>query len=183
MQLPFWKRALFSANGFTLIEMLITVALIGIIAGLLTPKLAQMQQEALRQTARQQAKSFESALAQWYNAQDSSAAASATWDLWDTADGTKDGCARPQNIISAISPYMTLKSTISYSGVECYTTEMAKIPLASDYISDSGTVGPTTSGVAFAHLRFYWYPSKVNSSKTNDRFSYAPQVVFYLPSL
>lgn len=162
----FRKRALFSLSGFSLLEMLITMALIGIILALLTPKFTDIREEAYRQTARQQAKLFESALAQWYNAQPSVAAASAKWNTM----GGAAGYANASSIVQAIVPYLNLKQAPTVSANSCYTDAMSKLPIGDGFIGN----GVPDPNLTWSHLRFYWNP---------DRTGYAPQVDFFLPQI
>ena len=64
--MPIKKRLQPSQSGFTLIEILIVVAIIGILAGLVVPKLLERPEEARRVKARIQIEQIQAALKLYY---------------------------------------------------------------------------------------------------------------------
>ena len=53
-------------SGFTLIELLVVLVILGLLAGIILPKMMGRTEDARRQTAKIQIRSFESALALYY---------------------------------------------------------------------------------------------------------------------
>jgi prepilin-type N-terminal cleavage/methylation domain-containing protein len=196
MVFSFHKRRNSGCEGFSLIEVLITIALIGIIVALLIPNVQQAQQEATRQTARQQAKVLEKALANWYTSQSSAnnatiQAADAFWTNNSDANGyiTQNGVGPSGSLSSGfLAPYLDQNGSgfsVAASGA-ITTPQMQQISLNSG--SYSGTfinngMTPAT-GCTTAHLRLYWQPDVTapNGTTTISRITYSPKVIFFLPN-
>lgn len=171
-------------------EVLLTVVIIGIIIALLTPKVQQIKEEALRQVARQQVKVFEKALADWYAAQPSIKQASDLWNL----NADSNGYINKRNFIlnsssntAALQPYFDLQPgtgnfpfTVSPTGT-VLTPEMQQIPVApvdgsrpAKFIQNSGTgSSDVPADLNYAHMRLFWDPSNRNNT--------SPKVLFFLP--
>jgi prepilin-type N-terminal cleavage/methylation domain-containing protein len=182
----FPERDFFTCRGFSLIEILIAIGIIGLIGALLIPNFLQARQEALRQTIRQQVKFVEKALSDWFAAQPTLAAASNSWG--------SSGFANAQTIMLAIAPYMgdtPLQNTAtSIRGFEttptsAYTAQMQQ-STGTSFIGGNTNIGSNTAGNAtltHAHIRFYWQPDNATTAAVNERLQYSPRVVLLLPTL
>jgi type IV pilus assembly protein PilA len=165
-------------SGFSLIEILVTVSLIGIVTALLIPNLLQARQEALRQTARQQAKNLEKAMANWYANQDTLRLASTNWDTYANAAGYIVNAAflTDANMLAPYLPDSGVKFTPDPGGSGAITTpEMLQIPTqgTAGFIGGADPVTGATTGVA--HCLLYWDPTK--------RTQVSPKVIFLLPNI
>jgi prepilin-type N-terminal cleavage/methylation domain-containing protein len=113
--MSYWpKRA---RRGFTLIEILVVVAIVGLLATILVPVFNTIRAEGQLMTARQQAKGLQTALDGWLLAQPSNYAAHASYN---SSGG--DNPADTGAFLALLSPYMdpasqslfTLQSAGSY---------------------------------------------------------------------
>jgi len=176
------KRGVFS--GFSLIEVLIVFVLIGIIGSLLIPKLTETRQEALRQTARQQAKIAENALADWFSTQSTIAEIAQAWGGYFDSDD--DGYANTALLRPELAPYLATRSGdtgnvaggIRFFRTYIDTPEMAQ--LEGSHFIGSMTQAP---GVNHAHIRIYWQKDDPTTTNINERLETAPKIIFFLPSI
>lgn len=185
------RRGFFTPRGFTLLELLIVISLIGIIAALLIPNINQARTEAYRQVARQQAKTLEKALAAWFTAQSSLDAASAIWNLYADANGylslvKSATVGQPPNQRtctflthpSGLGPYLPENTTsFTSSGLVITTPEMRMLPAPmvsgkAQFIGGSVSYNQATPT---ANLLLYWDSTK--------RSTVSPKVLLFLPEI
>lgn len=185
---PFTLRRGFSntPQGFTLLELLLTVALIGIIAALLMPGVMQARQEALRQTVRQQTKVMEAAVAQWFNAQPSLAQASQTWDTYASngfiVNLNRDFIAEQLMVYLPDSNKTRFAFTNNTSGL-IDTPEMQQVRLSGNLGFIGGSVDAIDDQMGYAHLRLFWDPPPANPALPNPRLTTSPRVRLFLPDI
>lgn len=177
------RRGFFTPRGFTLLELLIVISLIGIIAALLIPNINQARTEAYRQVARQQAKTLEKALAAWFTAQSSLDAASVTWDRFADANGYIHASKTVSSntfLTSPIglAPYLPENTlTLTMSGGVVTTPEMRMLPAPmvsgkAQFIGGSVSYNQATPT---ANLLLYWDSTK--------RSTVSPKVLLFLPEI
>jgi prepilin-type N-terminal cleavage/methylation domain-containing protein len=175
-------------RGFSLIEVLITLCLIGIIASLLIPSLSQAQAEATRQVVRNQVKVLETALANWYANQPSLQTASTLWDANCSLSGGKSTGYINSNGFSAGTLLPSLRSYLdSNNNFTAYqqtsgdgyidTPQMQQV--IADGVKNTSTFikgGYTDVSTALTttHTRLYWDP--------NNRTTTSPKVVLFMPA-
>ncbi len=175
---PFHPRRVFSSGcGFSLLELLITLGLIGIIAAALIPKLFEVREETLRQAARQQVKNMETALGNWLSAQDSVKAASAVWTTYDSSQGyINSSTFLDWSNLGKYLPQSGESFTLRTGGL-IDTPTMTKLPIKAGASPAfiGGSISSADDSLGYAHLRLYWDPSNRRTS--------SPKVLFFLPTI
>lgn len=175
--------ASFTVRGFSLIEALLIIVIIGIISALLIPKIAQVKEEALRQVARQQVKTFEKALANWYAAQRSLQLASDAWNEHADANGfikDSDFISLSSNAGDFVGAYLDNTSFAfipdNNGNFGVTSPEMNQIPVvAIDGNHPTRFIGNNNAAmdVNHAHMRLFWDPAARRTS--------SPKILFFLP--
>ena len=125
-----FPRANRSSAGFTLVEALITIAIIGIMAAMLISAFSSTAQDTSRMVARQQQAALQSALNDWVNGEGNRA----------TVINATTGTAKVKTIEEIRTDYNTQTTTFArYTLVQSYLDETTKTHFAS-YTSDSAKI-------------------------------------------
>jgi len=124
------RPTLRASPGFTLVEALITIAIIGIMAALLVNAFSNTAQDTSRMIARQQQAALQSALSAWVNGESNRA----------VVINATTGTAKMRTVEEIRTDYNTAATTFArYSLVEAYLDDGTRAHFAG-YTSDSGKI-------------------------------------------
>jgi prepilin-type N-terminal cleavage/methylation domain-containing protein len=119
-----------SSSGFTLVEALITIAIIGIMAAMLISAFSSTAQDTSRMVARQQQAALQSALNDWVNGEGNRA----------TVINATTGTAKVRTIEEIRTDYNTQTTTFArYNLIQPYLDETTKGHFAS-YTTDAAKI-------------------------------------------